>query len=122
MFDLNSTCPTKSVQNSWLVGLMETHIQESSSEVFFFVQKEIKSQGLVRDRPFNLKGGVMVFCFVQHFFFRTTQELEYLFFLLNKSQIFFPEFNIRLYDKNSTKIRIFFSSNNGNQYFFRKKP
>ena len=69
MFDLNSTCPTKSVQNSWLVGLMETHIQESSSEVFFFVQKDIKSQGLVRDRPFNLKGGVMVFCFVQHFFF-----------------------------------------------------
>ena len=23
----------------------------------------------VRDRPFNLKGGVMVFCFVQNFFF-----------------------------------------------------
>ena len=31
----------------------------------------------LRDRPFNLKGGVMVFCFVQKFFFRTTQELEY---------------------------------------------
>jgi hypothetical protein len=24
---------------------------------------------LIRDRPFNLKGGVMVFCFVQKFFF-----------------------------------------------------
>jgi hypothetical protein len=28
------------------------------------------------------------------------QELEYLFFLSRKVRIFFPEFNIRLYDKN----------------------
>ena len=39
------------------------------------------------------------------FFFRTTRELEieleYLFFLSRKAQYFFPEFNIRLYDKNS---------------------
>jgi hypothetical protein len=28
-------------------------------------------------------------------------ELEYLFFLSRKAQFFFPEFNIRLYDKNS---------------------
>jgi hypothetical protein len=33
--------------------------------------------------------------------FRTTQELEYLFLLSRKAQFFFPEFNIRLYDKNS---------------------
>jgi hypothetical protein len=54
----------------------------------------------------------------QNFFFRTTQELEYLFFLSRKEQIFFPESNIRLYDKNSEsdyffpsiKIRIFFSA------------
>jgi hypothetical protein len=31
--------------------------------------------------------------FQRRIFFRTTQELEYL--------VFFPEFNIRLYDKNS---------------------
>ena len=49
----------------------------------------------LRDRPFNLQGGeggYGVF-FHSEFFFRTTRELEYLFF--------FPEFNIRLYDKNS---------------------
>jgi hypothetical protein len=33
--------------------------------------------------------------------YRTTQELEYLFFLSHEAQIFFPELNIRLYDKNS---------------------
>ena len=28
------------------------------------------TEELLRDRPFNLKGGGMVFCFVQKFFFR----------------------------------------------------
>jgi hypothetical protein len=32
----------------------------------------------LRDRPFNLQGVVMVFCFVQ-----ATRELEYLFFFQN---------------------------------------
>jgi hypothetical protein len=35
--------------------------------------------------------------FRSEFFFRTTQELEYLFILSREAQIFFPEFNIRLY-------------------------
>jgi hypothetical protein len=65
-----------------------------------------------------LKGGYG-FLFHSEFFFRTTRELEYLFILSRKARIFFPEFNIRLYDKNSesdyffflsTKIRIFFSA------------
>ena len=86
----------------------------------------------IRDRPFNLKGGGMVFCFVQKVFFRTTQELEYLFFSSRKARNFFQEFNIRLYDKNSesdyiffssTKIRIFFSATLGIRIFFlEKKP
>ena len=58
--------------------------------------------------------------------FRTTQELEYLFFLSRKAQFFFPEFEITLYDKNSesdyyfssTKIRIFFSATLGIRIFF----
>jgi hypothetical protein len=33
--------------------------------------------------------------------FQTTRELEYLFFLSRQARNFFPEFNIRLYDKNS---------------------
>ena len=62
----------------------------------------------------------MVFCVVQKKIIRTTQELEY----------FFPEFNIRLYDKHSesdyiffssTKIRIFFSATLGIRIFFLEK-
>ena len=56
----------------------------------------------------------MVFCFVQKFFFLTTRELEYLFFLLRK---IFPEFNIRLYDKNSESDYFFFLHQNQNIFF-----
>jgi hypothetical protein len=62
----------------------------------------------IRDRPFNLKGGGYGFLFRSEFFFRTTQELEYLIFLSWKTRIFFPEFNIRLYDKNSESDYFFF--------------
>jgi hypothetical protein len=63
--------------------------------------------------------------------FRTTQELEYLFSLSGKAQFFFPEFNIRLYDKNSEsdyfsfpppKSEYFFQQHWESEYFFRKKP
>jgi hypothetical protein len=54
----------------------------------------------IRDRPFNLKGGGLLFLlFRSEFCFRTTRELEYFFFS--------PEFNIRLYDKNSENICFF---------------
>ena len=78
-----------------------------------------------RDWPFNF----MVFVSFRIFFW-TTQELEYLFFLSRKAQIFIPEFNIRLYYKNSNnqinffflhqKQNIFFS-NIGNQNIFLEK-
>jgi hypothetical protein len=45
---------------------------------------------IIRDRPFNLKrGGGYGFLFRSEFFFRTTQELEYLFFCRAKREIFF---------------------------------
>jgi hypothetical protein len=51
----------------------------------------------IRDRPFNLQGdGGYGFLFRSEFFFRTTRELEYLFFLWHKARTFFSEFNIRL--------------------------
>ena len=69
----------------------------------------------------------MVFCFVQNFFFGQ-HELEYLFFLSRKVLIFFPEFNIRLYNKNSGSDFVFlhqnqniFFSNIGNQNIFLEK-
>ena len=59
----------------------------------------------------------MVFCFVQKFFFGQHKS---------SNIYFFPEFNIRLYDKNSesdfffssTEIRIFFSATLGIRIFF----
>ena len=72
----------------------------------------------------------MVFCFVQNFFFGATRELKYFFFLSLKARIFFPEFNIRLYDKNSEsdyfffpppKSKYFFQQHWESEYFFRKK-
>jgi hypothetical protein len=70
------------------------------------------------------------FLFRSEFFFRTTQELECLFFLSRKARILFPEFNIRLYDKNSEsdfcfpppKSEYFFQQHWESEYFFRKKP
>ena len=85
---------------------------------------------LLRDQPFNLKGWVMVFCFVQKKIFRQHKSSN-IFFLLRKAQIFFPEFNIRLYDKNSEshyfffpppKSEYFFQQHWESEYFFRKKP
>ena len=46
---------------------------------------------LLRDRPFNLNGGGYGLLFRSEFFFWTTQELEYLFFLSRKAQFFFSK-------------------------------
>ena len=74
----------------------------------------------LRDRPFNLKGGgVMFFLFRSEFFFRTTQELEYLLFLSRKARNFFQEFNVRLYDKNSESDYFFFPPPKS-EYFFQQ--
>ena len=65
--------------------------------------------------------------FRSEYFFRTTQELEYLFFCRAKREFFFLEFNIRLYDKNSESDYFFFPppefffSNIGNQNIFLEK-
>ena len=66
--------------------------------------------------------------FVQNFFLDHTRVRIFIFFV-GQSAIFFPEFNIRLYDKNSesdyfffsTKIRIFFQQHWESEYFFKKK-
>ena len=93
--------------------------------------KQGEKYNAVRDRPFNLKGGMggYGFLFRSEFCFRTTQEVEYYFFLSRKARFFFPEFNIRLYDKNSETDYIFFPppkseyffSNIGNQNIFLEK-
>jgi len=97
---------------------------------FAIFQLSFKKVLFVRERPFNLKGEVMVFCFVQNFFFGQ-HESRNIFFLSRKTRIFFPEFNIRLYDKNSESDYFFSLHQNQNIFsatlgiriiFFRKKP
>ena len=68
----------------------------------------------IRDRPFNLQGGLW------GFFFRTTQELEFFFFCHAKHKFFFLEFNIRLYDKNSESDYFFFLHQNQNIFLEKK--
>ena len=84
----------------------------------------------IRNRPFNLQGEGYGFLFRSEIFFRTTQELEYLFFLSRKARNFFSVFHIRLYDKNSEsdyiffpppKSEYFFQQHWESEYFFRKK-
>ena len=52
-----------------------------------------------RDRPFNLQGGLWFFVSFRNFFSDNTRVRIF---------IFFPEFNIRLYDKNSESDYFFF--------------
>ena len=77
------------------------------------------------------KGAEGLWFFVSfRIFFRTTRELKYLFFLLRKARLFFPEFNIRLYEENSESDYFFFPPPKSEyfvqqhwelEYLFRKK-
>ena len=80
------------------------------------------SEELFRDRPFNLQGGY-------GFFFSDNMRLGIFIFFVAQSVKFFPEFNIRLYDKtlNQTifffpppKSECFFQQQWESEYFFRK--
>ena len=75
----------------------------------------------VRDRPFNLKGGLWFFVSFR-IFFRTLRELKYLCFFVAQSAnfFFFTEFNIRLYDKNS-ESDYFFIPPPKSEYFFQQQ-
>ena len=66
--------------------------------VGFSLLRSFSTPDTVWDRPFM----VMVFCFVQNFFFGVR---IFIFFC---RAIFFPECNIRLYVKNSESIYFFF--------------
>ena len=80
----------------------------------------------LRDRPFNLKGGYG-FLFRSEFFFRTTQELEYLF---SMSRNFFQNLTLSYMTKTLNQIiffsppksEYFFQQHWESEYFFRKKP
>jgi hypothetical protein len=63
----------------------------------FLVQNVMKWS--LSDRPFNLqRGGGMVSCFVQNFFFGQHESSNIDFFCRAESEILFVDINIRLYD------------------------
>ena len=72
----------------------------------------------LRDRPFNLKGGGGGggggYVSFRKVFSDNTRVRIFIFFV---ARIFFPEFNIRLYDKNSESDYFFFPPPKS-EYFF----
>ena len=81
---------------------------------------------MIRDRPFNLKGGYG-FLFCSEFFFRTIRELEYLFFLSRKVQFFFQYLILGYMTKTLNQIFFFLHQNQNifqqhweSEYSFRK--
>ena len=121
---------TKTINsNSWFyIEIKKILIKYNLQDPEYYLDNPKTKRLWIRDQPFNLRGGggTYGFMFRSEMFFRTTRELEYLFFLSRKVRNLFPEFNIRLYDKNSesdyfffsTKIRIFFSVTLGIRIFF----
>ena len=72
----------------------------------------------VRDRPFNLQGGLWFFVSFRIFFSHNTRVRIFI-FLSCKARNFFPEFNKRLYDKNSESDYFFFPPPKS-EYFFQQ--
>ena len=86
-----------------------------------------KKINILRDRPFNLKGGYG-FLFRSEFFFGQHKSWNIYFFCRAKRDLFLTEFIIGLYDKNSESDFFFlhqnqniFFSNIGIRIFFWKK-
>ena len=64
------------------------------------------STSCLRDRPFNFE-----------FFFRTTQELEYLFFCRTKCEFFFQNLTLGYMTKTLNQIIFFFLHQNQNIFY-----
>ena len=90
------------------------------------VNKANQKLGLIRDRPFNLKWGVMVFRFVPIFFFGQHKSSNINFPCRAKREFFFQYLTLGYMTKtlnqiiffSSTKIRIFFSATLEIRIFF----
>ena len=95
-------------------------------------QKEFEDTKEIRDRPFNLKGGgLWFFVSFRNFFSDNTRVRIFIFSVAQSANFFFPDFHIRLYDKNSEsdyfvlpppKSEYFDQQHWESEYFFRKKP
>ena len=87
-----------------------------SSASMYFSYTVVEVLFVIRDRPFNLKGGLWYFVSFRIFFSDNTR-VRILIFFVAQSAKFFPQFNIRLYDKNSESFYFFFLHQNQNIFF-----
>ena len=71
----------------------------------------------IRDRPFNLQEGVMVFCFVQKMFFGQHKSQNIYFFCRAKREIFFQYLILGYMTKTLNQIIFFFLHQNQNIFF-----
>ena len=78
--DNNCNPPNLELRTNSKLAIIEFTIKEISDIV--------KPLNIRDRRPFNLKGGLLWFLFRSEFFFRTTQELEYFFFVSQSAQFF----------------------------------
>ena len=101
----------------------------------FFFCISITSGFYLRVRPFNLKGGGgggggYGFLFRSEMFFSDNTKIRIFFFCRAEREFVFPEFNIRLYDKNSESDYFFFPAPKSEYFvqqhweseFFKKNP
>ena len=85
---------------------------ESNSLIYFYIYIFV----YLRDRPFNIQGGVMVFCFVQNFFFG--QHKSYIiFFVMQSAHFFLQNVTLGYMTKTLNQIIIFFLHQNQNIFF-----
>jgi hypothetical protein len=104
----------------------QVEYHECIDELYEIYQKYSKRPTFYLERG---GGGVMVLCLVPNFFSDNTSVRIFIFFV-GQSAKFFPEYNIRLYDKNSESDYFFFPPSKSefvfqqhweSEYFFRKK-
>ena len=74
----------------------------------------------LRDRPFNLQGGYG-FLFRSEFFFRTTRELEYLYFFQNLTLDYMTKTLNQIIFFPPPKSEYFFQQHWESEYFFLEK-
>jgi hypothetical protein len=91
----NSSFKTGTVPEGWIIGQITALFKKGSKNS----ASNYRPVSL-RDRSFNLKGGRGLWFFVSfRIFFLDNTRVRILFILSCKARIFFPKFNIRLYDK-----------------------
>jgi hypothetical protein len=97
-----------------------------------FLKKVIRTEdrGLIRDRPFNLKGGLWFFVSFRNFFSDNTRVRIFIYFVVRSANFFFQNLTLGYMTKTLDQINFvfpppkseyFFQQHWELEYFFRKK-